>query len=296
MEKLNVDDLIAQGLVKMKSYTEGKYAGLAVLKYTRKVFFKNLWHLDERLLECRGTVVDSEDNVIVLPFQKVFNLHENHTEILGGTPVVLPMKMNGFMASATKTIQYGLIVSTTGTLDSDFAVMARKHIEAKSTDFMERGVTYLFEICDVSDPHIVPEKEGAYLIGARHIKSGTLAREVLLDGMSDYMRPPVVSMYFSEALKVLQQVKHEGFMVRNVFNGDVMCKLKSPYYLSTKALMRVGKARIKVLFDNPEAFKERIDEEFYGIVDHITDIFTEGEWEALTEQGRRAHIEEYYYD
>ena len=86
MQKLNVDDLVEQGLVKKKTYTKGKYKGLSVLKYSRKVFFDNLWHLDDRLLECRGTVVDEADNIIVLPFKKVFNFGEN------GTYVTLNMK------------------------------------------------------------------------------------------------------------------------------------------------------------------------------------------------------------
>ena len=38
--KLNVNDLVEQGLVRKKTYTEGKYKGLSVLKYTKKVFFK----------------------------------------------------------------------------------------------------------------------------------------------------------------------------------------------------------------------------------------------------------------
>ena len=36
--KLNVQDLIDLGLVIKKSYTEGIYKGLSVLKYHRKVF------------------------------------------------------------------------------------------------------------------------------------------------------------------------------------------------------------------------------------------------------------------
>ena len=97
--KLNIQDLIDQDLVVKKSYTEGVYKGLSVLKYHRKVFFNNLWHLDERLLECRGTVVDEDWNVIVLPFKKVFNLGENGTQVDPDRGVIIPEKINGFMAA-----------------------------------------------------------------------------------------------------------------------------------------------------------------------------------------------------
>lgn len=79
--KFNVDDLIQEGLVKKKAYTEGKYKGLSVLKYDRKVFFNNLWNKDKRLLDCRGIVVDENNNIISYPFTKVFNLFENGTKV-----------------------------------------------------------------------------------------------------------------------------------------------------------------------------------------------------------------------
>ena len=70
--KFCVADLIEQGLVKKKTYNSGVFEGLSVLKYSKKVFYNNLWNKDKRLLDCRGIVVDSEDNIVVWPFTKVF--------------------------------------------------------------------------------------------------------------------------------------------------------------------------------------------------------------------------------
>lgn len=50
--KLNVQDLIERKLVTKKTYTNGIYKGLSVLKYPKKVFYDNLWHLNDRLLDC----------------------------------------------------------------------------------------------------------------------------------------------------------------------------------------------------------------------------------------------------
>lgn len=291
--KLNVDDLTAKGLVKKKTYEDGAYKGLSVLKYTRKVFYDNLWHLDERLLECRGTVVDEEDNVVVLPFKKVFNYGENGTSVDPEKEVILPEKINGFMAAATMTDKYGLIVSTTGTLDSEFSKLARGWIEKGNYKYMRKGLTYLFEICDKSDLHIVPEDEGAYLIGVRDIRSGKLWDELSLKVVNKdlgYKRPNVIRCKFKD----IPETKREGFMVRDFDTEEVLCKLKSPYYLSTKALLRMGKNRTNLMFNNPLEFKKQIDEEFYDFHQYILDNFTAEDYYNLHQENRRNLIKEYF--
>lgn len=292
--KLNVQDLINQGLVIKKTYNEGKYKGLSILKYHRKVFYKNLWHLDERLLECRGTVVDEDWNVVVLPFKKVFNYNENGTKVDPEREVIIPEKVNGFMLAATMTEKYGLIVSTTGTLDSDYATLGRKWIKKLDADFF-KGNTYLFEICDKSDPHIVEEEEGAYLIGIRNIKNGNLLSEDACDEATGFnilrsKRPSWEVVKFKD----IPETKKEGFMVRCADTQEVLCKLKSSYYLSKKALQRCGKNKAKVIFRDTNNFRDMLDEEFYPILDKIIDTFTEEEYLSLTEKQRRKWIEEYF--
>jgi hypothetical protein len=63
-------------------------------------------------------------------------------------------KCNGFMAALS-----GSLVTTTGSFDSDFTRMASEYVS-------DVGIkeTLLFEICHPNDPHIIPEKAGAYLI------------------------------------------------------------------------------------------------------------------------------------
>ena len=296
--KLNVDDLVEQGLVKKKTYTEGPYKGLSVLKYTKRVFWDNLWEKDPtgRLLECRGTVVDEEDNVIVLPFKKVFNLGENGTTVDPEREVIIPEKINGFMAAATYTEKYGLIISTTGTLDSEYADIARKWIEPKANEvFMQKGSTFLFEICDKSDPHIVEEEEGAYLIGLRRTDSGFLFQEGSLDHLATWLgfkRPTTLKT----KLKDIPQTKREGFMVRCAYTEETLCKIKSNHYLAKKAFMRMGRKRIDLAWNNPAEFRKQIDEEFYSLHHYLVDTYTNEEYHTLKEMERRQSIEEYFND
>lgn len=292
--KFNVDDLVEKGLVKKKTYTEGIYKGLSVLKYSRKVFFDNLWHLDERLLECRGIVVGENDNVIVLPFKKVFNLGENDTQVDPELMVTCPRKVNGFMAAATLTDKYGLIVSTTGTLDSEFAVLARKWIEKGKWGSLWTGRTYLFEICDPSDPHIVDEDAGEYLIGCRFVTTGEMLSEEDLELESlflNYKRPEVLKCTFKD---LPLAIKHEGYMVRDSSTGETLCKIKSNYYLVKKALIRMGKNRSSLMFNNPLEFRKQIDEEFYDLHKYILDNYTLEQYTSFNQEERRNIFDNYF--
>lgn len=304
--KFNVDDLVEQGLVVKKTYKEGKYKGLSILKYHRQVFFKNLWHLDDRLLECRGIVVDEEDNIIVRPFKKVFNLFENGAgESLNYTDYVdFVIKLNGFMACVTVTEKYGTIVSTTGSLDSPYVELAKEWIDLDSFQYEDTAIpnTYTFEVCDnEKDPHIIEEDDGATLIGVREVHSGDLFTEDACDVIADlygFKRP----YHFAGMVgKVLESMPHrfkEGYMLRSKDSeGAVICKMKFPYYLSKKALQRCGKNKANMMFDNPSEFKKKLDEEFYDIFDKILETFTKEEYLSMTEQERRKWIEEYFnYD
>lgn len=298
--KFNVDDLIEQGLVRKKTYTSGEFEGLSVLKYSKKVFYNNLWNRDKRLLDCRGMVVDSEDNIVVWPFTKVFNLYENNTKVDRDRVVIAPRKINGFMC-AVSIYKGKPIYSTTGSLDSEFAKMAKEVIESQlivsNTNFFKDGYTFIFEICHPDDPHIVSEYAGAYLIGIRVHNTGKMLSEQCLGNYSEFggfYRPEVQIAQFDYINQLSKSCKHEGFMIIDYQTGETLCKLKSNHYLSKKAIMRLGQAKVDDMFDNPEKFKQRIDEEFYGITDYVVKTVDKDQWKSYNDQQRRAFIEKYF--
>lgn len=291
-------ELIDQGLVKRKRYDNG----LSVFKYSREVFYRALWNTHPLLLEARGMVLDDEGNKVIWPFTKVFNHHENGTELDLDTRVIAPSKVNGFMAAA-RYWKGELIVSTTGTLDSDFAKLARSYIEKlEGIETMAENITVLFEICDNSDPHIVAEKEGAYLIGGRYMQDTMYEGEMLTEGQLDVWanligakRPAVFMGTFRDVLNLLQDCKHEGFMVRMMdHTQNTVMKLKSPHYLTKKFIMRMGQKKVTAMYEDREEFFKTIDEEFYGVVAYITMNWKVEDWSALTDQQRRAIIEDYF--
>ena len=286
------DDLVEKKLVIKKSYPNG----LSIYKYHNRVFWENLWHTDERLLDARGMVLDEEGNKVIWPFTKVFNYQENGTTLPLDKEVIVVRKVNGYLACA-RWWKGELIVSTTGTLDSQYAVWARELLEGNLLFSTFPQITFMFEICLPGDPHIVDEAPGAYLIGARLMRTGTMLPEYTLDELADeydFMRPFWAVTVFSNILNLKKTADMEGWMIRDVVSGEILMKVKSNYYLSKKALMRMGAKRVDILFDNPSLIKESLDEEFWSVAEFITQKFSKEEWKGMNDQERRKVIEEYF--
>lgn len=293
--KFQVDDLVKKGLVSCKTYPE---KGLKLFKYKNKVFYDNLWHLDDRLLECRGIVTDLDDNVVIHPFTKLMNYKIEYKEPIDlDTIVVAIQKMNGFMASA---IEYKdeLLVATTGTLDSEFAKLAKTKIKAINPE-LGWYYSYIFEICDAElDPHIIKEIDGVYLIGIRDLKYNRMLSEEDLDEMAEllgFKRPVWTSLKLRDLEIALKDCKHEGYVVRDYETNEHLFKMKSPHYLSKKFLMRLSTEKILKMYEDKKNIKKMLaDEEFYDIVDYIVHHIPCDTWINYTDQQRRTWIEEFF--
>ncbi len=92
-----IEHLSQKGLVSIKSYPEGAYAGLRVVKYSKKVFYKKQWNQYPILEELRGLVLDSEGNIIAYPFTKLYNYGENDAFVERDKEVTAVRKINGFL-------------------------------------------------------------------------------------------------------------------------------------------------------------------------------------------------------
>ena len=272
-------------LVAMRPAGEGLY----VLKYKKSVFYDNLWN--DYLEECRGTIVDEDFNIVSYPFTKVYNYGvEAKAPVLSDDTVVdAYRKVNGFMVAVT---WHGddILVSTTGSTDSDFVAMAKEMIRPNLARF--RGVcekhstyTFMFECVHRNDPHIIPETEGMYYLGHRAKYWGSpvgVSKDMAsMFGCygAEHMR---VSM--GELKKLVKGVRHEGF----VFYTDdgVSSKIKSPWYLTSKWVAR--NPRTDKLVNMQNDIKKNLDEEYYPLVDAIRANIDE--YTALDEQARLAWV------
>jgi hypothetical protein len=241
-------------------------------------------------------VVDDNFNIVQRPFTKIFNFGEDKAPKFKDDEWVTAVeKINGFMAAATVRDGH-LFISTTGSIASDFADLAREHIEKLDWWKMAPGHTHIFEICDETDQHVVPEKFGAYLLGARMKLWEAPQRsfeEEELDALADElgcMRPTAYDMTFRELKESLRLVKHEGYVAWAPDGREI--KFKSPYYLATKFFGRKTPERLEKLLDDPREAKRIIDEEYYVAIDYLAKY--KGTFIEMTELERMAFLREFF--
>ena len=266
---------------------------LFILKYRKNVFFNDLWN--EYLEECRGTIVDSDFNVVSRPFTKVYNygIEARAPKLSDDTYVTAHRKVNGFMAAITWHNDK-LLVSTTGSVDSPYVDMVQELI-GENRDMFEdhcefyKDFTWMFECVHRDDPHIIPEIEGLYLLGWRRKdwESAVGHEPNALSSHAEFLGVNTVdSTYLTIGdLKSMTKVcRHEGFVF---YTDDGQCsKIKSPYYLTSKWVAR--NPRTDKLVDMKNDIKRNLDEEYYPLVDAIRANIEE--YTAMDEQARLAWV------
>jgi tRNA splicing ligase len=259
------------------------------------VFYQNLWDTHPLLRECRGLVVDADYNIVARPFTKIFNYKENNAGLNWKDTdlVLITKKVNGFMASVTR-FNDQLLISTTGSLDSDFVDFANEYLKDINPNFLKRGHTYMFEVCHPKDPHIIPENYGAHFLAAVcHVTGYTLYKfdaVDMIDEVIDYF--PTVGVHidgdddipsalpFGQLKTFVKECRHEGFVI---VNEEETIKIKSPWYLANKAI-----ARKEDIFKLNKTF---IDEEYFELIDHLKSLDS---WESMEEQVRLQYIRNYF--
>ena len=273
------------------SYKNNPTGTLRIYKYDKKVFFKNLWHLDPLLVKSRGLVLDTNGNIVQHPFTKVFNFNENGSglDIPNDKEVIAATKENGFLGCITKW-NNELLITTTGSFDSDFTNYIKDFITNKQFEHFDHklygnlfkflsnnDLTLMFEVIHPNDPHIIKyEKEemGLRLIGARgkNINDKELPEEKLdeIGKLINVKRPEWFKIEYGELKDLVKSSQLEGYMVRDIDTQETLLKFKTPYYLTTKFIGRMSIANINFMYSNPNKFKENVDEEYYQLVDLIT--------------------------
>jgi hypothetical protein len=278
-------------LVSRKSTSD---PALFVLKYKRKVFYDNLWN--EYLELCRGTIVDAGYNVVSLPFTKIYNygIESRAPTIPGHYQVNAYRKVNGFMVAMT-WYNGRLLISTTGSIDSDFVGYASELVDQDRERFETylkhySGFTFLFECVHRDDPHIIPEQEGLYLLAIRSKQwnSEIIATPDYIDRHADALKLTRVEWMrcsFDDIRELVKTVNHEGFVIYT--DDGISTKIKSPYYLTKKLFARCSNTD-KLMERNIEG---RLDEEYYPLLEYVRSNITE--FKALDEQSRLTYIREF---
>jgi hypothetical protein len=249
-------------------------------------------------------IIDEDCNIIVKPFDKIFNRGEQGTDIPRDARCIAVRKVNGFMAAATWHPRYGVIISTTGSLDSKFVDMAKSHLCIEFMPYLNTVKTpmhtWLFEVVDKEDPHIIKEAPGVYLLNVMNVASGFLLGdeyhldELCRNRLRTVKRPEWFEDRFSGIVESAKTARHEGFVVY-ADSGKVL-KLKSPFYLLSKLFGRMKEEKLLKCLEDKNMMFRNIDEEFYPVFDWLRTI--KDEFVKMDEQTRiatvQAHIESLY--
>jgi hypothetical protein len=285
----------SSNLVNMKPAGEGIF----VLKYKKRVFYDNLWN--EYIAECRGSIVDADFNLVAYPFTKIYNYGiEKEAPVFSeiDTVVTAYRKVNGFMVSLSYH-NNDVLISTTGSTSGDFVEYAREmmlqHMPwadwqmALAADDC-RDITFMFECVHPSDPHIVVEKPGMYILGYREKtwRSDVGHHPAVLEHLGEMFKcyvPECEHLTVAALKNLVKTVKHEGFVFYD--ENGVGAKIKSPYYLTAKWVAR--NPRTDKLM-TPQ-FREQIDEEYYGLLSHIRENIES--YTLMSEQQRLQFVRDF---
>jgi hypothetical protein len=142
--------------------------------------------------------------------------------------------------------------------------------------------TDLFEIIHEDDPHIVDEDSPrAIHLGYRCKATG------------EY-HPIQYQLGTIQSLINLQKTdRGEGFMAWMSTDLDYLspAKFKTDYYVGKKKLMRMTNNNTSVMFSNPQKTLDKLPSMWHDAVFKIQNRCTISEWQALSDQERRAFLE-----
>ena len=279
-------NLVYRGLATLKN--DGKYT---TFKYHRRAMYDYLWHQIPDLLECRGHVYyNSTKELVQAAPRKSFNYLERGywSEIPLDTPVEMYKKVNGYMACAT--LHNGeLIVSTTGTTTSEYAQWAKDLILQDWHNYdivIDDQYSCLFEVVVPQDPHIVQEPKGLHFLGSRNKEFG---------GFTPFGES--IRCTLEQALEIAKHDRGEGFMVYPMlsdgeYDYNNCCKLKTPYYIGKKKLMRMTAKNVEIMYNNLPHTISTLPEMWHEVPEQIVQSVHKDTWLAMTDQQRRIILED----
>lgn len=160
-----LEEEITTGYVTRREHQAGKYS---ILNYSSAAQYDNHWN--PVTLNCRGLIIDEDNNIVARGFQKFFN----HTEkvpdqTIFGKFCVASEKADGSLGIIYPAHFNGYKVATRGSFHSDQAEWANNWLRVNMPNFVQpEGITTLVEII-YKDNRIVLDYgdfEGLVLLGA----------------------------------------------------------------------------------------------------------------------------------
>lgn len=303
LEKIDwnlLQEYIDNGLIVANKHPE---YDIWILNYSPKVQSKKFW--DDYTLSCRGMVIDSDGNILARPFRKFKNFEEHDpSEIDMSKEFEIFEKMDGSLIIIffyEAIMQW--IIASRGSFISEQVIEARKIMNVNTYDFLNRNVTYLFEIIYPENRIVVDygNRKELVLLGSIITETGEeLPYNELVTIYSKYFN--VVKKYSIKNisnlsdLKALEEENREGFVVR--FSDGFRVKVKFSEYIRLHGILtNVSNITVWEHLMNKYDFDsllDRVPDEFYDWLKKTVDIlqkeYNDIERLALKEFIRIYHI------
>jgi len=225
---------------------------LEIWNYTEKVQYDDLW--DEITLSHRGTIRDSQGNLVAKPFSKFFNIEQNrHKE---SDSFEIYDKMDGSLGILFH-YQNEWILATRGSFTSEQAIKGYEILQKYNYRNLDKNLTYCFEI-------IYPENRIVLDYGNK--KSLVLLAVFDLQGneypIEDYSEIfEIVKKFDFKDYKEIQKLNwdnSEGFIVK--FSNGERCKIKFENYVELhRKLSHISEKAVWELICKRKDVKEYLD-------------------------------------
>lgn len=304
--KRSMDRLVGDGRVMCRR--ENRF-GLLHYKYARRIYLDDLQKEDgATLLKARGLVLDEAGNIVIHPFDKIFNLHEKQNRSLAfeDSMVDLIEKINGFQINiARHPFSNALLITSNEGFNNLLVDIATQFIDNNAC--LKRGLmrfftkhegTLIFEMSDARDTASFlsgNEGEGFWLIGGRDNRhDAPLYDEVYLDQIAqdlNVQRPERNRMRISTLKATLEKSTGEGFIARSIGGeGQILFKVKTPVYLAEKFISQMNDAKLRALYQDIPSACKTMDEDLIPVIRTLTEEISVEDFVAMTKAERHATL------
>lgn len=259
-----LDKMMEEGYVNKQKHP---VEDIFIYNYSQKTQFERVWN--DVTLQCRGLILDNQQNIVARPLKKFFNLEELESSQIPDEAFEVYEKMDGslgilyFIGNQPKIATRGSFISPQS--QKATAMLHEKYETAIPK--LNKSYTYLFEI-------IYPENRIVVDYGSEEkmVLLAIIDKENGQDIELSNIGFPVVKRYSGakdwSKLKDLEEDNREGFIVK--FKNGFRMKVKFEEYKRLhKILTNVSNVSIWEYLSTEMPFEEileRVPDEFYDWV------------------------------
>jgi hypothetical protein len=224
---------VEKGLVREVRHSE---LPITLFNYTAKCQYDRLW--DDVTVQCRGLILDQDDNIIARPFPKFHGIHEH--ESLPDEPFHVYDKLDGSLFIATcvywgRDDEWELITATRGSFDGVQANLGRSILMRDAdTDCIHADLTYCFELLSPDNRIVVDYGDRQELVLLDVLRNDTgksVGRDAALDIAFGMGVNAVEEVELDSLDDIPERDNAEGYVIHFQGESDLRVKAKHPSYV-----------------------------------------------------------------